>query len=566
MSLTKLKIDNFAIIDHIEIAFGPGLTILTGETGAGKSIIIDALNLALGEKASPNVIRAGADVATVECTFDLTDLNPATKNILKSHNFYQENNPLTLKREVNINGRSRAWLNGETCLVSVLKEVGNLLVDMHGQHDHQSLLNPDTHIEFLDAFGDYAEWREQVARQFDELKLLFERQNLLQEQLRLNREKRELWEFQLQEIQKVAPQENEYETLLQEKTILENTAKIQQLSSDLTYQLLESGDSLYNQLQSVVKQLSNLQKITGSFAEQLSRLEESQYLFQEIARQIAHFGDDLQFNPARLEIINQRLYSFQQLMKKYGRSLSDVLAYRQKLETDLTESDDLEVQIDKNRELIKEHLEKFTRFAFELSEKRKRSAELFKIEIEKILERLGISGADFAVRLELMPDQNGWIIIDGQKYKAESTGIDKVTFEISTNRGEPRRPLAEIVSGGEVSRIMLAIKTILAGRDHIPVLIFDEIDTGISGKIARKVGEELHELAKVHQVICITHLPQIAGLADEHFSVEKVTTNSRSQTQIRKLLPEERVAEIAKLIGGRSVSEITLKQARELME
>ena len=202
MSLTKLKIDNFAIIDHIEVAFGPGLTIITGETGAGKSIIIDALNLALGEKASPNVIRAGADVATVECTFDLTDLNPATKNILKSHNFYQENNPLTLKREVNINGRSRAWLNGETCLVSVLKEVGNLLVDMHGQHDHQSLLNPDTHIEFLDAFGDYAEWREQVARQFDELKLLFERQNLLQEQLRLNREKRELWEFQLQEIQK----------------------------------------------------------------------------------------------------------------------------------------------------------------------------------------------------------------------------------------------------------------------------------------------------------------------------------------------------------------------------
>ncbi|HPC36308.1 MAG TPA: DNA repair protein RecN [Candidatus Marinimicrobia bacterium] len=566
MSLAKLKIENFAIIDHIEVAFGPGLTILTGETGAGKSIIIDALNLALGEKASPNVIRAGAEVATVECTFDLTDLNPTTKKILKSRNLFQKNNTLILKREVNINGRSRAWINGETCLLSVLKEVGNLLVDMHGQHDHQSLLNPETHIEFLDAFGDYAEWREQVERQFNDLKLLFERQNLLREQLRLNHEKRELWEFQLQEIQKVAPQENEYETLLQEKTILENTAKIQQLSSDLAYQLLESGDSLYNQLQSIVKQLSNLQKITGSFAEQLSQLEESQYLFQEIARQIARFGDDLQFNPTRLEIINQRLYSLQQLMKKYGPSLSDVVTYRQKLETNLTESDDLEIQIGKNSELIREHLAEFIQIACDLSEKRKQSAELFKIEIEKILERLGIGGADFAVRLELMPDQNGWVEIDGQKYKAEATGIDKVTFEISTNRGEPRRPLAEIVSGGEVSRIMLAIKTILAGRDQIPVLIFDEIDTGISGKIARKVGEELHELAKVHQVICITHLPQIAGLADEHFSVEKVTTNGRSRTQIRKLLPEERVDEIAKLIGGRSVSETTLKQARELME
>ena len=566
MSLAKLKIENFAIIDHIEVAFGPGLTILTGETGAGKSIIIDALNLALGEKASPNVIRAGAEVATVECTFDLTDLNPTTKKILKSRNLFQKNNTLILKREVNINGRSRAWINGETCLLSVLKEVGNLLVDMHGQHDHQSLLNPETHIEFLDAFGDYAEWREQVERQFNDLKLLFERQNLLREQLRLNHEKRELWEFQLQEIQKVAPQENEYETLLQEKTILENTAKIQQLSSDLAYQLLESGDSLYNQLQSIVKQLSNLQKITGSFAEQLSQLEESQYLFQEIARQIARFGDDLQFNPTRLEIINQRLYSLQQLMKKYGPSLSDVVTYRQKLETNLTESDDLEIQIGKNSELIREHLAEFIQIACDLSEKRKQSAELFKIEIEKILERLGIGGADFAVRLELMPDQDGWVEIDRQKYKAEPTGIDKVTFEISTNRGEPRRPLAEIVSGGEVSRIMLAIKTILAGRDQIPVLIFDEIDTGISGKIARKVGEELHELAKVHQVICITHLPQIAGLADEHFSVEKVTTNGRSRTQIRKLLPEERVDEIAKLIGGRSVSETTLKQARELME
>jgi len=281
MSLSKLRIANFAIIDHIEIEFEPGLTILTGETGAGKSIIIDALNLALGEKASPNVIRAGTDTATVECTFNLDNLSSATRLILQAHNQIPADSLITLKREVNINGRSRAWINGATCLLNVLKEIGNLLVDLHGQHDHQSLLNPDTHIDFLDAFGDYSELRTMAARQFNELRLLYDRRDLLEEQLRLNREKRELWEFQLQEIQKVAPQENEYETLIQEKTILENTAKIQQLSSDLAYQLLESGDSLYNQLQNVLKQLNSLQKITGSFANLFSRLEESNICFRK---------------------------------------------------------------------------------------------------------------------------------------------------------------------------------------------------------------------------------------------------------------------------------------------
>jgi len=566
MSLSKLKIENFAIIDHIEVELERGLTILTGETGAGKSIIIDALNLALGEKASSTVIRAGAETATVECIFNIEHLNSGIKSFLATRNLISADHRLILKREVSVNSRSRAWINGETCLLGALKEIGNLLVDLHGQHDHQSLLNPETHIDFLDAFGDYDELRSQVAQQFSELKLLYDRQNLLEEQLRLNREKRELWEFQLQEIRKVAPQENEYENLLQEKTILENTAKIQQLSSELASQLYDSGDSLYNQLQATVKQLASLQKITGSFTEQLANVEESQYLFQEIARQLTRFGEDLQFNPGRLEIVNQRLYSLQQLMKKYGPTVAEVIDTGRKLEANLTGGDDLAVQIVKNDTQIKQQLEIYGRVARQLSEERRRSADLFKKDIEKALSRLGIANADFTAQIAWLPDPGGWIVIDGQKFKAEATGLDQVTFEISTNRGEPRRPLAEIVSGGEVSRIMLAIKAILAGRDQIPVLIFDEIDTGISGKIAREVGEELRSLAKAHQVICITHLPQIAGLGDEHFSVVKVSTDGRSQTQIRRLTNEQRIAEIAKLIGGRSISENTLNQARELME
>ncbi|MFH1213376.1 MAG: DNA repair protein RecN, partial [Candidatus Neomarinimicrobiota bacterium] len=562
----KLKIENFAIIDKIEIDFAPGLTILTGETGAGKSIIIDALNLALGEKASSSVIRAGSDTATVECTFRLDGLSSGAKAFLLTKNLNIRDGILHLKREVSVNGRSRAWINGETCLLAVLKEVGNLLVDLHGQHDHQSLLNPETHIQFLDGFGDYDELLAEVARQFDVLKLLHDRQNLLEQQLRLNREKRELWEFQLQEIQKIAPQANEYEDLLQEKTILENAEKIQQLSAGLSTQLYDSNDSLYNQLQSALKQLTSLQKITGSFAEQLAKLEESQYLFQETARQLSRFNDNLQFNPGRLETVNQRLYQLQQLIKKYGPSLADVIAFGEKLKTNLNGSDDLVLQIANNTALIKEALGKYTVSARQLSGERVRYARQFKQEIEKVLGRLGINSADFIVQSGWMPDPAGWIVIEGQNYKGTTTGIDQVIFEISTNRGEPRRPLAEIVSGGEVSRIMLAIKAILAGRDQIPVLIFDEIDTGISGKIAREVGEELRELAKVHQVICITHLPQIAGLANEHFSVIKVAEDGRSRTRIHRLNVDQRVTEIAKLIGGRSISETTLNQARELME
>jgi DNA repair protein RecN (Recombination protein N) len=566
MSLSKLKIDNFAIIDHIEVEFEKGLSILTGETGAGKSIIIDALNLALGEKASSTVIRAGAETATVECVFNIEHLNSDAKEFLTAHNLIGADRRLVLKREVSVNGRSRAWINGENCLLNVLKEVGNLLVDLHGQHDHQSLLNSETHIDFLDAFGDFAELREQVARQYNELKLLYDRQNLLEQQLRFNREKRELWEYQLQEIQKVAPQENEYENLIQEKAILENTAKIQQLSSALVSQLYDSNDSLYNQLQGAVKQLADLHKITGSFSEQLAQVEESQFLFQEVARQLTRYGDDLQFNPGRLEIVNQRLYSLQQLMKKYGPTIAEVIEHSRKLEANLSGGDDLAVEIVKNDALLKQELEKYSSLARKLSERRHQSAGLFKMEIEKALSRLGITSADFAAQIEWQPDPNGWVAIDGQKYKVEAAGLDKVVFEISTNRGEPRRPLADIVSGGEVSRIMLAIKAILAGRDQIPVLIFDEIDTGISGKIAREVGEELRNLAKVHQVICITHLPQIAGLGNQHFSVSKVNLDGRSQTRIRKLTNDERVTEIAKLIGGRSISETTLNQARELME
>ena len=565
MSLSSLRIENFAIIEHLEINFQSGLTILTGETGAGKSIIIDALNLALGEKASPTIIRAGAESATVECVFRQERKNQRFKKLLSAKGIRITDNMLTLKREVSLSGRSKGWVNANSCPIATLKEIGNLLVDLHGQHDHQSLLDSATHIQFLDAFGDYAELVSETARLFDEINVLMTRRELLVQQIRLNKEKHELWEFQLREIQKVNPQDGEYQELLAEKTILENAERIHLLVNDLIQQLSEAPESIYQKLLTVTKSLSNLQKYAPAFEEARNRLTDSQYYCQDLAKQLERFGAQVQYNPLRLETVNQRLYAFQQLMKKYGPEISQVLDFARELTTSLQSNDDLGLQLTGTENELATLRERYTAVALELSQRRGELARVFERELERILNRIGIGGARFVVALEKQTDAHGWVTLDGKTYRGTSEGLDLVTFMISTNPGEPLRPLAEIVSGGEVSRIMLAVKSLLAGRDQIPVLIFDEIDTGISGKIARVVGEELRGLAQAHQVICITHLPQIAGLADDHLSVRKVTEQGRSQTRVRRLAAEERVAEIAQLIGGKSISETTLEQARELL-
>ncbi len=566
MSLSRLRIENFAIIEALEIDFRPGLTILTGETGAGKSIIIDALNLSLGEKANPNLIRAGAEVALVQCDFSLGNIAPVINEILERRGIPSKGKQLSLRRELALTGRSRAWVNDTTCPLSTLKEIGNLLVDLHGQHDHQSLLNEETHINFLDAYGDYGNLIQKVAQAFSQVGLLQEKRDLLRQKLNILREKRELWTFQLQEIQKVAPKPDEYEDLLAEKTILENAEKIHNLVTSITDELFEKEDSLYQKVLSVNKNIASLSRYAPNFNEDLNKLSEHQYYYQELAKQLARFGNDVQFNPLRLEAVNQRLYALQQLLKKYGPTLGEVLKMQATLIENLNQDDDLQLQIAQVERQLAESIQSYSLLAQQLSEQRHAQARLYEQELEKVLSRLGIRGATFRVKIERVPDQQGWAVIDGVAYRAESSGLDRVTFEISTNPGEPLRSLSQIVSGGEVSRIMLAIKSILAGRDQIPVLIFDEIDSGISGQIARIVGEELRELAKVHQIICITHLPQIAGLAQDHLSVTKVSSDGRSHTELKRLNPEERVKAIAQLIGGKTITEAAMRQARELIE
>ena len=567
MGLVSLKISNFAIINNIDIEFTNGFTVMTGETGAGKSIIVDALGLALGEKATPAMIRSGAETAEIECQFlDLELVHPVF-GFLAENQIPTLNQTLTLRRELNINGRSRAWINNTPCTINILKTVGDLLVDLHGQHDHQSLLREENHIQFLDAFGGYRELLEKVHDSYLNLQHLHAKLTLLIEKQKLNQEKRELWEFQLSEINKIDPHEGEYEELLKEKSILENVEKINLIAEELK-QILYQGDenTIYQQLLTAIKKLASLTNITPDFSEELSRLEETQFLVQEIANHLATYTDNLRFDPNRLEIVNKRLYNLQQLMKKYRATLPEVLVHKEQIQRNLSEDDGLDVEISKNaREFEKQRLE-YEKIALELSECRKYQAELFEDQIVAALARLGITDSQFRVRIEHPVDSAGWVQLGQQRIRGDDYGIDQIAFEISTNPGEPIRPLVNIVSGGEVSRIMLAMKSILAGKDHIPVVIFDEIDTGISGKIAQVVGNELKSLAAVRQVICITHLPQIAGLGEHHFRVYKVSDNGRNYTRITKLSAEERVEEIATLIGGISVTDTTRQQARELMQ
>ncbi|MCK4640511.1 MAG: DNA repair protein RecN [Candidatus Marinimicrobia bacterium] len=566
MVLHTLKIDSFAIIDNITVYFEPGFTTITGETGAGKSIIIDALNLALGEKASPTMIRSGSESAYIECIFTGIDKSHPVIQFIKDNQLPIVPGRLTLRRQLYVNGRSKAWINDSPCTINLLKSAGDLLVDLHGQHDHQSLLREESHIQFLDAYGGYWDLLEDVHNYYLKLSHLSEKYKFMTEKRSLNREKRELWEFQLNEIEKIDPKEDEYEQLIKEKAVLENSEKIHQIADELTKQLYEAeDDTLYRKVLTIIKKLSILNGIDPEFTGELNKLEETQFLIQDLSNHLSTYTENIQFDSARMETVNQRLYHLQQLMKKYGKAIAEVIEYGEKVKHYLNEDDGIDAEIVKVEKEIDSVRKEYGTVAMELSRQRKKCAESFEKQVDRTLSRLGISGSKFKVSIRYIDAADGWVDLDGRKVKGESDGIDNIVFEISTNPGEPLRPLASIVSGGEVSRIMLAMKSILAGKDHIPVVIFDEIDTGISGKVAQVVGKELKSLADVHQVICITHLPQIAGLGDHHYRVYKVSDDGRSYTKISKLNEMQRVEEIATLIGGASITDTALQQARELL-
>ncbi len=565
--LKRLTIKDYALISNVEVEFEEGLNIITGETGAGKSIIIGALNLLLGERANISSIRKGARKAIVEAVFDVAG-NTRALDLLKENEFdlYDE---LILRREITEKGANRNFVNDTPANLNFLKELGFLLVDIHGQHEHQSLLRTSAHIEMLDEFGDYAELLEKFKLKYSEFKTAYSQLNELKRKEELLREKKELYEFQINEIDAVNPAPEEDKEIEARLRLLENSEEMLETTQQIFGELYESDGSITERLGALINKFGRLTQIDDSLAPTAEQLEFALESLSDVARLLASYRDRIEHDPEKLEELRERIGELNLLKKKYGNSLKAVLEYREKIGEEFNTAANFEEKINELSGKIEKLRLELGDIALQLSERRKLNAKKLKTEVEKILLTLGINNANFQVKFEFKKvndDDPYFVLFNNEKIKVFKHGADAVEFLISTNLGEDPKPLARVASGGEISRIMLALKTCLARSEKLPIMVFDEIDSGVSGRIASKVGKALKELSEFHQIIAITHLPQIAALSNAHFNVAKIEKENRVTTSIKKLNPEEKLNEIARLLSGNEITSTALQTAKELIE
>jgi DNA repair protein RecN (Recombination protein N) len=565
--LTKLTVKDYALIESLEVEFEPGLNILTGETGAGKSILIGALGLVLGERADSDSVRTGAKAAVVEAEFNVISHQPLTRK-LQELEIEHEHDPLVARREVQAGGKSRAFLADSPVPLAALKSFGDLVLDMHGQHQHQSLLYEDQHIDYLDGFGKLLPLRQTAGIAFAQFQVIRKQLDELVNQEQLTKEKLDLYQYQIKEIETAALTGGEEDELGRERNILENTEKLFELASQAYALLYESEGALTERLGGLDNLMRNIHAIDGRVEGLQTSVSDAAAQLDEAARELRRYRDGLSFDPARLEAIRDRLDLIRTMKKKYGgkeNSVAAVLAHlaRIKLEVDSVEHGEemiatLRVQLEEKRKTLEA-------VAGELSGKRSQAALKMAKAVEAELADLGMDKARFAVEVAQIDDPAGPVRHKGGTVVTDASGIDRVRFLISPNPGEELKALAKIASGGEISRVMLAIKSILAEADAVPVLVFDEIDAGIGGRVAEAVGRKLKAIAKNRQVLCITHLPQIASQARTHYQVSKETRKGRTVTTVRRLSDGERVEEIARMLGGSTVTETAVKHAREMI-
>ncbi len=567
--LKNLSIKNYALIDELEVEFGTGLNIITGETGAGKSIIIDALNLILGERATQDEVRSGADKSVVEGVFTISG-NKKVRRLLDAAEI-EADEEIIVRREVSAKGQSRAFVNDTPVPVAQLKELGDYLVDLHGQHEHQSLLRAETHIDLLDDFGGLDNLIKNFRIAYDGLNSeLAEMKELISRREAL-KEKRELYAFQIKEIDAVNPEPGEVDRLESELKILENSEKLYEVTMKLYELLYDSESSIHDQLVMVRNQLEDLSDIDKSFEPLKADGETAKAIVDEITRSVQSYSSKIDFNPERLEEIRERLGVLSMFRKKYGGSLEAAIEYREKIGKEFQLAENFDEAIGNLEKNVERQRQELSEIAERLSSKRREVAERVMRSIVGVLAEIGIENAKFEIEIKNSRfDGNGAEIrplvrLGRDFYETNEKGFDFVEFFISTNVGEEPRPLAKVASGGEISRIMLALKTILAKSDRLPLLVFDEIDTGISGRIGSKVGKSLKSLSKFHQIIAITHLPQIAGMADVHFKVEKGVKGKRAVTSVSRLSEDERVLEVARLLSGEDVTQASISGAKELI-
>ncbi len=563
--LRRLHIVNYALIEDVEIEFGPRLNIITGETGAGKSILIGALGLLLGARAHPEMVRTGAERCLAEGVFDLSPKH-ACLPLLADMGIDAADGELILRREVTAEGRGRSFVNGVAVPVQALKQIGKRLVDLHGQHDHQSLLDTERHLDFLDGFDGATGLVEQTG---DAYRALAEAEGAL-EGLRARakdlKERRDFQAFQAEEIRAADPKPGEDERLEQERSVLENAERLAEEASQLADLLYQAEDSVVDRLGQVARLAEDIARMDASLAGKMEEIRSLLYGAEEAGRFFVSYTQGVEANPARLQEVEDRLALLSRLKKKYGGTLAEAIARREALERDLALSNRLDEDLASAEQGVSQRRAAFSALCASLSARRREAAGRLAKAIEAALLDLGMARAAFRVELSRTESPTGAAEVEGVRCEAGPRGADRAEFYLSTNPGEDIRPLAKVASGGEISRIMLAMKGVLAGTDSVQVLIFDEIDIGISGRIAEVVGRKLKSLSRAYQTVSITHLPQIAKMADRHFSVYKETRRSRTVTRVRLLEGDARAQELAKLMGGLKVSKLTLKHAEEMLK
>lgn len=549
--LLELHIENLAIIERVDMSFGKGFNVLTGETGAGKSILLDAIGLVLGERADTTLIRTGANRTLVSAVFDTVDL-PGASAILGELGLETEEGLLYIMREIQEGGRSIARINGQPVPLSTLKTLGDALVDLHGQHEHQSLLRLQIHLDFLDHWlgEEILKLRAQMREGVQQLYALQREREEIHERERERVQMQDLYQFQYEEISSARLQPDEEESLLQEEQRLTHAEKLVALAGT-GYESLMGEGGAYDRLAEAVHALEEMTRIDSSIEEYLEPLQAALVQTEEAGRAMRDYCENVEYNPERLDEIVSRLELIKRLKRKYGDTVEAILQYHEEITGKLgimEHQSERKAEIEEELQLLESDLQDLADL---LSERRRKGARAFSEAVQTELHDLAMERAMFAVQVN---PKN----LDG-------TGADAVEFLLAPNPGEALKPLNKIASGGEMSRVMLALKTVLANAAPVPTLIFDEIDAGLGGRVAHKVGEKLEQLQNHFQVLCVTHLPQIACRATYHYRINKQVDDGRTLVQVGPLEYEERVLELARMLAGEE-TETALQHARELLE
>ncbi|MHA4988524.1 DNA repair protein RecN [Cetobacterium somerae] len=549
--LKELKIENLAIIEKVDLEFKNGLIVLTGETGAGKSIILSGINLLIGEKASADMVRDGEEYLLAQGVFAVNEEQEAE---LKELGIEAEDNEVIVRRHIDKNGKGKAFVNNIRVPMSSLKEIMGTLVDIVGQHSHQMLLNKSNHLRLLDRFlgDDGITIKKQLEVIYNEYSSLERRIQDVEKNKRETLEKKEFYEFQLQEIDKVNLKDGEDEKLEEEYKKLFHAGKIKEKLS-LTENILKDGEkNALNIIYNSRKNLETISKYGKEFQENLERLERVYYDLQDCVDSIRDLNDDIEADDMRLEKVISRLDAINRLKSKYGDDINTILQYREKIDEKLQLLDENSFQVKKLEKDRDEAKTKYYTLAKKLSDIRKLKAKIIEENLQDELKGLNMGDANFKIEFE-------------ESTSMTLSGIDQVEFMISTNVGQGLKPLWKVASGGEVSRIMLAIKVIFSKVDNIPILIFDEIDTGVGGETVRKIANKLQEIGETTQVMSITHSPAIAAKATQQFYIEKKLLDNKTITQVKELDEDERVKEIARMLAGKNISEAVIEHAKELL-